>query len=122
MRMLESEFKAKIIKDWKSKKVYDCIHCIESEETCPGFPDVLARDPETDKFTFYEFKVTDAKGYFKFTKDQPRFYRLNPKMDIRLIVLDNRNDAFFVTDIKKVQPFIATKLRVNIDEVFDSQC
>jgi hypothetical protein len=86
----EAKFKAAIIKLWKSEGIFDEIFCIETEETEPGFPDVMVKLNDQEVYKFFEFKVSDAKGLIEFTKNQPRFYLFHRGMDIQVLALDNR--------------------------------
>ena len=63
--------------------------CIETEETEPGFPDVLAVYNKSLIAAFYEIKITDKRGIFKMQKTQPLFYKKYPKLDINVVVWDN---------------------------------
>jgi len=54
--------------------------CIETEETIPGFPDVIKvpRGHALGSFSrFFEFKCSNEYGVIKFKKSQPLFYRQN---------------------------------------------
>ena len=86
--MLEAEFKKRHIAKWKKLGIYEKVYCIESEETEPGFPDVIAHG---GTFDFFEFKVSDARGLIKFKKTQPSFYKRNPALGVIIIALDNRD-------------------------------
>ena len=81
----EAEFKKDFVA-WLRENGYT-VFCIETEETEPGFPDVLAiKDGETK---FLELKITDRKGCFKMQKTQPRFYKMYPNLHIAVVVWDN---------------------------------
>jgi hypothetical protein len=86
--MLEAEFKKRHIEKWKKLGIYARVYCIESEETEPGFPDVIAQN---GAFDFFEFKVSDARGVIKFQKTQPSFYKRNPNLRVTVVALDNRD-------------------------------
>lgn len=121
MRKLEQEFKMEIIRLWKKSGIFKYIFCIETEETEPGFPDVLCvkKDGST---LYFEFKVTDTKGKIKFQRSQPRFYKTHKDLAIHLFVYDNSNDknTFYDVPIKKVTPFLKTKLEVYLDEILNN--
>jgi hypothetical protein len=61
--------------------------CIESEETVPGFPDLLIVDGNSC-YTSIEFKVSDEKGVITFKKSQPLFYKTNPMVRIGILAWD----------------------------------
>jgi len=83
----EAEFKKQQIEKWLLLGIYDECFCIESEETEPGFPDVIAR--KDMKFDFIEFKVSDQKGMIKFQRTQPLFYKKHPRLNITITALNN---------------------------------
>jgi hypothetical protein len=94
--MQEAEFKAKIIAQWKKNSVYDTVFCIETEETTPGFPDVMARfttSTGTTVWNFVEFKVSDKKGVIRFERSQPLFYKRHQDMRVTVIAFDNRSGS-----------------------------
>lgn len=73
----EQQFKMSCIKDY-FKKVYDCVFCIETEETIQGFPDVMCLYKNIMGETstrFYEFKYSNKNGKIKFQPTQPAFYK-----------------------------------------------
>lgn len=86
--MQESDFKAKKIKEWEKLPTVDKVYCIETEETEPGFPDVMLRN-SAGGYEFYEFKVSDANGVIKFKRSQPAFYRRNKGMNVTIIAYSN---------------------------------
>ena len=61
--------------------------CIESEETEPGFPDVL--EIYEGMASLYEMKITDRHGIFKMQKTQPLFYKTYPNLKIYVVIWDN---------------------------------
>jgi hypothetical protein len=61
---------------------------IENEEKEPGFPDLLCIDSATSHAMFFEIKVAEKGGRFKFEPTQPRFYKLHPLLRIQVIVWD----------------------------------
>jgi hypothetical protein len=70
----ESRFKKDLIKYWES--INDGWHyfCVESPDTMRGFPDVLAIS-DRGRYQLYELKVSDNKGFIKFERTQPLFYK-----------------------------------------------
>lgn len=81
----EAEFKKDFVEILR-KNGYT-VFCIESEETAPGFPDVMAVYDE--KVYFYEMKITDRHGSFKMQKTQPKFYKTYPNLKIYVVIWDN---------------------------------
>lgn len=65
--------------------------CIETEETCAGFPDVMVTDKRTSETTFYEFKHSHDSNSVKFRPAQPAFYRKHDKMNIYIIAYNSRS-------------------------------
>jgi hypothetical protein len=61
---------------------------IENEEKEPGFPDLLCIDLCTSHSMFFEIKVAEKGGVFKFEPTQPRFYKLHPMLRIQVVVWD----------------------------------
>ena len=88
--ILESDFKKAVVDNWKSTHAYASVFCIESEETVPGFPDVLAIG-HTQKTELFEFKASDAKGIIKFQRTQPLFYKNNMNLDITVAAYNNKD-------------------------------
>ena len=83
----EQEFKTA----WMSylrKQNYCEVFEIENEEKEPGFPDVLCIDLATSHSIFFEIKVAERGGVFKFEPSQPRFYKLHPMLRIQVVVWD----------------------------------
>jgi hypothetical protein len=82
----EAQLKADVIFQW-NKCLNGITHLqIETEETEPGFPDVLSLQPSGYRLT--EFKVSDRNGVVKFQKSQPRFYRWHPDLVIDIMAWD----------------------------------
>lgn len=83
----EQEFKMFFLR--KNSIDYDSYFCIETEETCVGFPDVMVLWKDSEIPTFYEFKYAKKDGTIKFQKTQPSFMRKNgKKMRIRIVAYD----------------------------------
>ena len=61
---------------------------IENEEKEPGFPDLLYIELDTSYSMFFEIKVAEKGGVFKFEPTQPRFYKLHPKLRAQVVVWD----------------------------------
>ena len=81
----EAEFKKDFVELLKSTG--STVFCIESEETVPGFPDVL--EIKGGNTCLYEMKITDRHGIFKMQKTQPRFYKMYPTLKIYVVIWDN---------------------------------
>ena len=74
--------------------------CIETEETVPGFPDVL--EIRGGRANLYEMKITDRHGMFKMQKTQPRFYKMYPDLHIYVVVWDNGMHNYLTMPAKLV--------------------
>lgn len=81
----EADFKRDFVEELR--KAGGTPFCIESEETEPGFPDVL--DVKNGEALFFETKITDRHGIFKMQKSQPRFYKTYPNLHIYVVIWDN---------------------------------
>lgn len=89
----EQQFKMSIIK-YILKNIFDCVFCIETEETIQGFPDVMCLYKNLNSGTsalFYEFKYSNKSGKIKFQPTQPAFYKkYNDVMQIVIVAYDQR--------------------------------
>lgn len=89
----EQQFKISLIKDIL-KGVFDCVFCIETEETVQGFPDVMCLYQNLNGGTsvlFYEFKYSNKRGKIKFQPTQPAFYKkYEDIMQIGIVAYDQR--------------------------------
>lgn len=89
----EQQFKMSIIKDYL-KEIFDCVFCIETEETVQGFTDVMCLYKNLNGSTsalFYEFKYSNKNGKIKFQPTQPAFYKkYNDVMQIIVVAYDQR--------------------------------
>ena len=74
--------------------------CIESEETEPGFPDVL--EIKGGKAVLYEMKLANKKGIFKMQKTQPLFYKTYQNLQIYVVVWDNAMGNFITIPARMV--------------------
>ena len=81
----EAEFKRDFVE--ALREIGGTLFCIETEETEPGFPDVL--EINGAESVLYEMKITDRHGIFKMQKSQPRFYKMYPNLKIYVVVWDN---------------------------------
>lgn len=81
----EADFKRDFMEELR--KAGGTSFCIESEETEPGFPDVL--EIKGGKAVLYEMKLANKKGIFKMQKTQPRFYKTYPNLKIYVVIWDN---------------------------------
>jgi hypothetical protein len=59
---------------------------IESEDTVPGFPDVLC--VKKDSCLLIEFKVSDDQGVLHFERTQPLFYKKHPDLYMLILAWD----------------------------------
>ena len=89
----EQQFKMSIIK-YIFKNIFDCVFCIETEETVQGFPDVMCLYQNLNGGTsalFYEFKYSNKSGKIKFQPTQPAFYKKYENiMQIIIVAYDQR--------------------------------
>ena len=83
----EQEFKTAWI-NYLRKQNFCEVFEIENEEKEPGFPDLLCVDLASSHSMFFEIKVAEKGGIFKFEPTQPRFYKLHPMLRIQVIVWD----------------------------------
>lgn len=83
----EQEFKTAWM-NYIRKQNYCEVFEIENEEKEPGFPDLLCIDLATSHSMFFETKVAEKGGVFKFEPTQPRFYKLHPMLRIQVVVWD----------------------------------
>lgn len=84
----EQEFKTAWMNYIRKQSLSFCeVFEIENEEKEPGFPDLLCID-STSHTMFFEIKVAEKGGVFKFEPTQPRFYKLHPMLRIQVIVWD----------------------------------
>jgi hypothetical protein len=82
----EHRFKMDVIKAREKQDPRLTHFCIETPETEPGFPDVLA--VHGGAYTLFEFKVSDRQGYITFEHSQPLFYRRNRGVRIFILAWD----------------------------------
>ena len=82
----EQQFKAAVMRLWKSYDLADDVLEVENEEKAPGTPDVFVFSG--GYCALYEFKLSDKKGVIKFQDTQPLFYKQHPKLDIKIIAWD----------------------------------
>lgn len=84
-------------------------YCIETEETEPGFPDVLFVFKKLHIANFFEFKYADSSGYITFKKTQPVFYKRNKELTINVLAWDpvaKREHWFLVEELfEKDSPY-----------------
>ena len=74
--------------------------CIESEETEPGFPDVL--EIKGGKAVLYEMKLANKKGIFKMQKTQPLFYKKHQNLQIYVVIWDNGMHNYLTVPAKMI--------------------
>ena len=91
----EAVFKKEVVNSLIGK-----VFCIETEDTEPGFPDIMQY--ADNKAFFIEVKVSDNQGWIQFKKSQPPFYLRNKELRIQIAALDNRSG--------KVHRFLAKEL------------
>lgn len=120
----EQPFKMKYINlrmKWKHSKIF----CIETEETCAGFPDVIELNTisagSCTQIFFYEFKCSDHNGNIKFQATQPAFYKANKELGIKVIAYNqySRRVHLFSTNeiFNKDSPYYTTTARINLNGV-----
>ena len=91
----EAAFKAAVLKAWRRKSAEGknvvvagvTFFEIESEETEPGFPDVICVHPKKPAW-FIEFKLSDSSGIITFQKTQPLFYKKHKDIDVVILAWD----------------------------------
>ena len=83
----EQEFKTAWMNYLRSHNFCEVFE-IENEEKEPGFPDLLYIDLCASHSMFFEIKVAEKGGVFKFEPTQPRFYKLHPMLRIQVVVWD----------------------------------
>lgn len=101
------------IKTDKSDVVFE----IENEEKEPGFPDLLKIDFMGRAF-FYEIKVARKRGRFTFESTQPRFYKLHPNLNIKVIVWDaEMHIVYFISALEAADKVLEkSSLTLNVRE------
>ena len=108
----EAEFKKDFVELLRSNNF--TVFCIETEETVPGFPDVLAIDPDGKTFLF-EMKITDRYGRFKMQKTQPRFYMLHQNLKVKVVVWDNGMGNYLSIPAKMVAKSCSERASLKLD-------
>jgi hypothetical protein len=83
----ESDFKAAVLKKWRTDSPWITRFEIENEDKAPGMPDCLSVSNKLPAF-FTEFKISDSKGVIKFQKTQPLFYKQNSDLLIDILAWD----------------------------------
>jgi hypothetical protein len=83
----EQEFKTAWM-NYLRKQNFCEVFEIENEEKEPGFPDLLCVDLSTSHTMFFETKVAEKGGKFKFEPTQPRFYKAHPLLRIQVVIWD----------------------------------
>lgn len=98
----EQEFKTAWIKCTLERSVpYTKFFCIETEETEPGFPDVMKLDMHQHA-SFYEMKIADGKDFFILQHTQPLFYRNHSDMEIVVLVWSNKRNKLFAISTAEI--------------------
>jgi hypothetical protein len=83
---METPFKRALVSQIRARLPGGTVFRIETEETEPGFPDLLlCRGKE---YHLIETKVSDARGVITFTKAQPAFYRRHKDLEISVFAWD----------------------------------
>ena len=122
----EQPFKMKYIKlRMKKMRTNSKIFCIETEETCAGFPDVIELQTisagSCTQIFFYEFKCSDRNGNIKFQATQPAFYKANKELGVKVIAYNQhskRVHLFSTNEIfDKDSPYYTTTARINLNGV-----
>ena len=94
----EAEFKRDFVEILR--KAGGTPFCIETEETEPGFPDVL--EIKGGKAVLYEMKLANKKGIFKMQKTQPLFYKKHQNLQIYVVVWDNGMHNYLTVPAKMI--------------------
>ncbi len=119
----EQPFKMKYINlRMKKARSNSKVFCIETEETCAGFPDVIElvtiSAGSCTQIFFYEFKCSDHNGNIKFQPTQPAFYRRNSELNIKVIAYNQyskRVHLFSTNEIfNKDSPYYTTNGRIGL--------
>ena len=122
----EQPFKMKYINlRMKKMRTNSKIFCIETEETCAGFPDVIELQTisagSCTQIFFYEFKCSDHNGNIKFQATQPAFYKANKELGIKVIAYNqySRRVHLFSTNemFNKDSPYYTANGRINLNGV-----
>lgn len=87
----EARFKKETTEKWLKSFVFKKVFCIETEETEPGFPDVMASVDGFSTWEFIEFKVARTNDKIKFQKSQPRFYKTHQSLPITIFAYNNKS-------------------------------
>jgi hypothetical protein len=83
----EARFKKDLIKRWEARNDGWHYFCVESPDTMRGFPDVLAIS-DRGRYQLYELKVSDNKGFIKFERTQPLFYKKHDGVHALVVAWD----------------------------------
>jgi len=87
----EARFKKETVEHCLKNFTFKKVFCIETEETAPGFPDVIASVDGFSTWEFIEFKVARTNNKIEFKKSQPRFYRTHPSLPITIFAYNNKS-------------------------------
>jgi hypothetical protein len=110
----ETEFKGAVVKRLSALGEAS-FFCIETEETIPGFPDVLKLplDRYQTNATMIEFKCSDASGKIAFKKSQPLFYRQNYKKHwILILAWDKRTSQSICFTAEEILKYKSLSIRL----------
>lgn len=91
--------------------------CVETEETEPGFPDVMTLSfKQTAKF--FEMKLADAKDNFTLQPTQPLFYRGHTDMNISIMVWSNKRNKLYKINASEIITRVLgnVKLTLNLSD------
>lgn len=98
----EQQFKMKFIEKSTERGAFgDKYFCIETEETEPGFPDVMKLTYE-NKASFFEMKLADSEDNFKVQRTQPLFYLNHRDLDITILVWSNKRNKMYAVTSEEV--------------------
>ena len=93
---------------------------IETEETIPGFPDVmeLVTFVGRTEAKFYEFKISDSRGNIHFQPTQPPFYRNNRELWIEVVAYNRKSQRVHIFSADEIfdknSPYYTTNRRINL--------
>lgn len=112
----EGEFEEKML-SW-FRQYHDDVFPVETEETVPGFPDVLLEDH--GNFISYvhhaELKVMDCSHRVTFERSQSAFYKKHPGMSIMVFALcPSSGTVYFLKNAKRVLEAVAETGSLTVD-------
>ncbi len=120
----EAELQKYIIETLEEKDF--AVYNIETEETYPGFPDLLAMPTVHNRLYqesfLLEVKLPDGKGYVKFQRQQLRFFRrFAPVLDVKVGFYYEKEDRIYLLDAQSAVNIALDKgsRRIHTDELLN---